>query len=971
MADLQPIFGGVTQIAGIDDDIAAIKAIVEAAKSWDVKKPQGFADITALLTQLHDKVDDAQVVAAFDTLGLASARTKVAALLKKVEALGKRIPDWVRTLIRPLDSFNETDSGELSWKPVSVDQKVPLDAPFSLGIKGGFSLACAASTTTDAFKDEKKRLMKLAVHGDVSAEGGASIPYSLGTIKAGAKAGLALDLAYYFDETGSKQLYVAALAENLVQLPLPFDYESVWAAVGKPGFAGLDYVFAANVGANVEVGLAYLVEAGGDLKFDVGGTVSVAASYARGYRLSLYPRRNGTTALAVSLKRTRLSAVTLGASLEVTVDAPKLRARVQDIVKTKLAVWDQAREKIEPILSPGTYLQTKLADQLHQSLGKLIGNADLRKALEHDLGVVLGHDTSDKGLTDWLSDAIKGAIDRYSSKLTGQAETAVSAVVDGVMDDLGSFVPASARDAVKGEIAKLVEAAHAGFKDAVQKLLDSYAGDAKGLKALLEKAGAKVQGAVDTLDGLLKAVRDLLDKYNKAIHDIAEKAQAAAEKKVSLAVSYQNKRSHELTLKIGGAFTDPGKGSDLFKWLIGGDLSKIRDNWNSLRAGGQVGFQLDDDSSIEDYYRTDESLALEIVALGFGATFTGTLTADAKAIVDAAGNVQIDSSATFKDRFESKHLDRSVSFGDVLTAAAARSRKETKGSVSRTMKLGVSVGYSDKKYTQAKLGNFLDELDEHRLISHAEAVEALEAFGTLVAGSAQGTAKAEISAELWLEAELAETALLLGPGMRDPATGKLTPAGTRRVFEAGLAGLVSAAVESNNGSADDTTKQLKGSADYVIGEEINQGNYGGAIPDALVDKYLLFDRDFVEGVYRYYKGFPNSSNWQPYVFTYRRLDDLAKVIAGLGRAYQALPDGPTAWSPSRYRDEQSNIARDSESWLSTNAFLFAGQSVAPIVLALMLALDKLAGGVENPVTLTLIDQSDPAKPRAIAIGSGP
>jgi hypothetical protein len=968
MAELKPIFDGVTQIAGIDDDIAAIKAIVDAVKNWEIKKPASFADITALLTALDAKVDDPQVVAAFQTLGLADARTKVAALLKKVTALGQKIPAWVKTLIRPLDSFDDKDPGALSWVPVAVDKKVPLDEPFSLGIKGGFSLGCTASTTTDVFGDASRRLMKLAVHGDVSAEGGATIPYSLGTIKAGVSAGLALDLAYYYDFGGSKQLYVAALAEKIVELPLPFDYGSAWAAVQKPGFAGLDYVFAANAGANLDVGLAYLVEAGGDLKIELGGKIAVAASYARGYRLSLSPAsHNGAPALAISLKRTRLSALTIGASLEVTIDAPRLRAKVQDIVKTKLALWDKAREDIQAILSPGTYLQTKLTAQLNSALGKLITNDDLRKALGNDLGILLGKEASDTDVIGWLADAIKGAIDRYSAKFAQRAQGAADGVVDGVMNDLGKFIPDTARDAVKAEIAKLVGSVQGGFDDAVQKLLDSFAGDGKAFQKKLKEAGAEVQGAVDSLDKAFAGVRSLLEKYNAAIHDIAEKAQAAVAKKISLSISYQNKRTNELTLKIDGVFTDPAKASELFKLITGGDLKAVRDQ---LFGVDYDGFELNPASSFEEHDRLAESLTFEVVALGFGATYSGTLTADAKAIVDAAGNVQIDSAAAFNDRFVSGSVDRTVGFGNVLTVAATRSIAGTQG-ISRTMKLGVSVGYGDKKYSQAKLDGFLDDLvsPQHLLISQAEAADARMALTTLIAGAATGTAKAEISAELWMDGKVAETVMLLGDGMRD-GTGALTLAGRRRVFEAGLAGLVSAGTESNEGEAKETTKKLKSAADDVINEERRQGTYQGHVPDALVDKYLLFGRKTVEEIDKFYNSISHNppDGVKRYIRTYYRLDDLADMIAGLGKAYLASPTGPGAWLPARYLAAQTAIAIDSQRWLSTNAPLFsAGKSVAPIVLALMLALEELAGGLDHPVTLTLTDQSDPAKLKSLVI----
>ncbi|MCW3848543.1 hypothetical protein OF829_15010 [Sphingomonas sp. LB-2] len=975
MGEFLPLVRKGAGYVGLADDLEAIEALVKIAESW--AGPERPAKLADLLTKAIADIDDASVKKVFGDLGLEPVRAKVAALLAKVKAAGAKIPDWAKTLARPLDSFGESDPGALSWTPLKLDETVPLDEPFTLGVKASAVLSCAASTTTEAFGSPATRLLKIAAHGDVSAQGGAEIPYAMGAIKAGASAGAALDLAYYY-ATGDKRIYVAALAEGLARAPLPFDYSAVWEAAARPGFAGVDYVFAANAGANLDVGLAYLIEAG-DLKFDLGGKVSVAASYAKGYRLTLSPvQREGATALAISLKRTRLSALTIGASLSVTVDAPKLRAKVQDIVKTKLKLWDAARAEIQTILSPGTFLQTKLLGELGPALDRLVKNEALRNALAHDLGTVLGQDSSDAGLADWLSDAIKGAIDRASASLTGKAETAVTEVTDKVMADLGNWVPDEAKAAVKAEIAKLIGSVHTGFGDAVQKLLDSFAGDGKAFQKLLQDAGAKVQGAIKTIDDAFAGVRDLLTKYNAAIHDIAEKAQAAAEKKISIAITVQNKRTHELTLTVKGVFTDPNKAADMFGWLTRGDLKTIRKHWDDLVNGAHDGFLLDPASSIEEHDRLEQSVGFEIMVLGFGATYSEKLTVDAKSTLDAAGNVLIDTSANYEKRVKGGNVERTASFGDVLGVAAAKSLAEGQGAlVSRTMRIGVSASYQDGNYSAAKLAGFLDDLEspDHLLITSAEGADARAAFAKLVAGSAGGTAKAGIAAELWLDDKLAQSVMLFGeaiPGKpyRDP-TGMLAWAGRRRVFEAGLEGLLSAGTESNTRSRKETLKKLTSAADFIIDEERDQ--IPTPLPADLAGKFLLFSRGAVEEIERYHdpRSFPGaaSDDANRFVRTYYRLDDLATAIERLGLVYRASPVGDEAWSAKRYEQQQEVIAYRTARWLAAGSPLFAKDrnSVEPVVLALMLTLEDLAGGIESPVVLTLTDYSDPVQPRALVI----
>lgn len=981
MGALTPLFDGDGTVAEIKADVAAIGTIVDLIEKTRVAKPQGFKDAIALLSALDDKTKEQKVKDAFAELGLATEYEAVAGLIAKARALGEKIPDWVKTLLSGIDEFGEKDPGELKWQPVKGEKKLPLGGGFSLGLEGGIALGCAASVTWKPAGDA--RLMKVVAHGDVSADAKGEVPFSLGKLKAGVNAGVALDLAYYFDTRGSKLPYVAELATRIVQVPAPFDYDAIWeAATRHEGFKGLDYVFAANAGANFDLSLGYLVDQGDALKFNLDATVGLGVTYSRGFKLAVTAvELAGKKALHIKLNRTRLSAVTIGASINVGIDLPRVRAKVQDIVKTKLEMWDQYHEQVEKILSPGTYLRGELQGAARDALDRLVGDDKLREAIQAHLDTVLtGKEHEGATVIGWLQDAVRGAIDRHSAKLiavgTGQVET----VTAEVLDDLGPYLPEQVSEAAKAEIAKLValakEELEAGNKALWERLGKETGNAEKALKALLKNAGAKVDGGFGDADDALKGVRELLKKYNAAIQDIAAKAKAAAEKKVSLAVTFSNKRTRALTLNIEGHFTDPGNGGDLFRLLTEGRLDAIRERWGGIIADPDDGFEFAGDlkeSSFVELDKFEQEAGVELVLFGFGGKFSEKITAEAKSTLDAAGNVQIDGEASLKKRFSSGSVEREASFSDSLTFVAAKQVASGDAPVSRTFKLGVDIGYQDAGYAVEELNGFLAALEPGKLalISAEDAAEARKTFKTFLDDGAKEV-NASVNAALWIgtgdSGGRLEKVLLLGDAHRNP-DGSLKREARRALFDIAI----KAAAQTG---AERSVQDVENAIDDVLFDESFKGRSVANLPDDPASKLMVLGapveeadgKRWIEVIRREAETGPNGRMSPKEAIVYRnfyRGEGLAQIIRHAGLVYRSSPVGQGAWTRDRYLDEQRKIVEGSGKWLSLNA---GKDGIARITLAFLVALRALTGGdPSDPVQLKLTDRRDPEKPKDILI----
>jgi len=947
MTGFVQLIGKGADFAGFGADLAAIEVIVAMAGRWEQldPRPVDFPSIEALLAAALADAESDAVKTVFARLGAEGARASVAAVLAKVNKVAGAAPGWVKTLLTRVDGFSVASPGALSWEPLAVDETLKLSEAY--GIALGFSGKAALSLSAGAAwpgGDAAKALLRLGASGEIGAKAGATIPYSLGAVKADGSAGMRVDLGYYWDLAGSGALYGLAVAERVPLLPNPFDFASVWEAAQRPDFAGATFAFEGNAAAHVAVSLAYSGVPLTGVNVDLGATVAFGASFKRGYRLAV--RRAAEGGVAVEMARSELDANTLSASIGVSVALPVLAAKVQGFLTKAVDAWDGELERVKPFLSPGTWLQDQLGGQVSAAAARLIGNPGLRAAVVRDLNGVFGIDTSDESaVAGWLEDALRGAVDQKSAALIGDAQAAALAAYGELAGAIPAFAEPDIRAALTAELAGLAAKA----KDAVTGVVDTLfrTVDLKALGKALGAAGAASDKIVESLDDALARVREVLATYNDLLHTVVAKAREAAKQKLTIAIQAENARSRSLDVKLAGRFTANSPGAAvLFGLLSGGKLQEI-----AAVAGGAnppADFVLDaaNSSSKLTLLRTG-SVGAEVLAFGLGAKFSSAVSASVAVEIDGFGNVRIATQGEMKKLFSGNGEERELSFADSI--GLAYGRKLGAAAISASVALGVSVIYRDEELRRDELTAFTAGLRAAGLVAADVDARAQAALAGWVLPDKQPPV--DMAAKLWLEGEAAARVLCLD--RRD--AGALTSAARLDLIARALAAL-RAADAINAGLVKTALQKLRSGqeseAETVLRLPRNAvqhaaGGFGPHNPVVADVKYFLQVHDMLRGFVR--------------------------LIDAAGEAYLSTPAGsvaaPGEWLPDDYLDAQGRIANGSRAWLSTGqAFIFwARKGMGPRTVALMALLRDLADGPADAVKLVLVHRPVGGEPETVAL----
>ncbi len=945
MGDFVQLIGKGAEFAGFGEDLAAIEAIVAMAGRWaamDVT-PAGFASLEALLEAALADLDSQAVKDAFAALGAEGARAQVAALLAKVNKVAGAVPGWVKTLLSPVSGFSPGAPGALSWEPLAADETLGLGAGLSLGASGKAALGLSAGAVWPG-GDAAKGLLRIGAHGEIGAKAGAAIPFSLGAVKADGSAGASVDLDYYYDLAGSGVLYGIAVAERLPLLPNPFDFGSVWEAAQRADFAGAVFEFEGDAQASVAVSLAYSGVPLNGVNVDLGAAVSFAASFKRGYRIAV--RRAAEGGLAVEMSRSALDANTLGASIGVTVALPALAAKVQTFLTQAIETWDGELEKVKPFLSPGSYLQEQLGGQVSAAAARLVSDPGLRAAVERDLNGVFGIDTGDESaVAEWLETMLRGAVDKQSAALIGDATAAAEAAYGELAGSIPAFAEADIRAKLTAELAGLAAKA----KDAVTGVVDSLFRevDLKKLGKALGGAGAASDKVVASLDDALARVREILDRYNGLLHDVVAKAQEAAKQKLTIAIQAENSRSRTLDVRVSGRFTaNSAAAAEAFGSFARGDLEAL-----GRIAGGAnspADFVLDAaNSSSKLSLLRKGSIGAEVVAFGLGAKFSSAISASVEVEIDGFGNVRIASQGEMKKLFSGNGEERELSFADSI--GLAYSRKLGDAAISPSVEMGVSVIYRDEELRRDELTAFTAGLRDAGLVAADADARAQAALARWALPEKQPPV--DMSAKLWLEGDAAVKALCLdrreGGALTTEARLDLIARALAglRAGDAINTGLVRTALQKlRKGQESEAETIFRLPRNAVQHEAGGFGPHNPVVPDV---KYFLQVHDMLRGFVR--------------------------LIDAAGQAYLSTPAGsvaaPGEWTADMYLDAQSRIASGSRGWLSTGqVFIFwARKGMGPRTVVMMKLLRELAGDPPDAVKLVLTHRPSGGTPETLAL----
>ena len=667
MSDLLKLLDRAAGVVGLEDDLKLIEALVAIGKKEAdlIAHIDGVTSVETLLRTIVEDIDAPTVVSAFEAVGLADVRTRLSGLLHDVQALKDRIPEQYRKLLDPLSKYGagaSADAGKIDWKPIDEKRKFDVATGFSIEVDGDTGIGFEAGDRP-AIADVRTPdpLLRLSVNAGVSSRIAGTIPIQFGTIGGGVEGALGVALDCYFEPAGNDEMYGAAVAERLMQLPNPFSYQGVWEAFQTTDLAVMVYTFTEHAKADVSVALT---DSGSfsSVLLDVKATIAAEASLDRTFQLTLSAPKAAPGAgrqVAMLLTRGAQRKDGISAGLSVGVDFAIPAARVHAILQAAVDKWDGVLAELLPYLSPGTLLQTVLGGQIETKATELIADPNLRAAIVADLRTAIGIDTSSgPALTAWLTARIENAINSGADALLDEGNGVRDRALDalqGALPSIARTLPDTIRSKLSDAIDPLVARAKQELRDKVTALI---ARPGNVLAAALNKAKVFSKSEIQQLDDILKPLRDLITRFNQLLHDALAMTGDASKAKISASLQLADQWLWGEEDQIAGTFTDGNaEAAGLFENLTQGKLSELvklilKGDDGRPQAAAPPGFTLDPARSwVKKSSEQTTTGSFALVLFGVGASGSWLVSGKAKVLVDGEGNVQVDSEARAETRF--------------------------------------------------------------------------------------------------------------------------------------------------------------------------------------------------------------------------------------------------------------------------------------------------------------------------------
>jgi hypothetical protein len=938
MGDLTLIKKGAG-LVGLDDEIALLEALAAIAKNWEkladeLKTP---ADALALLDKVLEDLGTDPVKNTFGKVQLDGAYADLTRIVGKAKDLAGKIPEEFKTLLKSLSQFKDSEPGVVSWG-LDESKETELGSKVKLKISGKAKLQFTAAAKATIGGARSSGLLQLHADAGVKAGANGKLPIRWGSLETSANASVDVSLDYFYKPADPNAIYAIAVADRILHLPDPFDYDSVWTAFqGNRGLEGIVYVFRNKADAKANLVLSasgnLLDDVLADVKLTIGASASIDNSYTMSLRAVAAPQGAAGKRIEIVLGRTTESSAGINLGVEVKLDASKLIGRVREVLNKAVAKSDEVLGTITPYLTPGTWLREQAGTELTALAGKLIKDpalTGLRDALVDDIKSVLAEGTPDEtAIASWLSDKLTDAIDNGAKEFTDKGEGLIDkllARISGALP-LPADLQATFAGKAKGELAPLVDKVSKALKDELGKFI---ALPDKEIRKALKKVNIEVSGKLDSIDKAFEPLRKLIDEYNRVLKLAKDFANDSARAKISASLKLEELWKWGAEEKIVGTFTGT-EAADTFERLVTGNVDDLRGVL--LRDRPTPGFELNTtaSSSKRSAGRTSKQ-GFELVLFGFGESGSVLLDGNADILIDGDGNVQVDAKGELKKRFKTSTEEREVSFVDTFSLKLTKAADGTP-LATRTIDVGVSIAHVDKELKLKELTGFIDSLAKAGLVATDTSATAATQYGMWAKDGK--TIPADVSAKLKLAPAQIRALMHIGPGDRG-TDGRLTKDVKKKLIERAVA--VGEAHGENR-------------ANVRHGHEGIEDEHLGMERKSLAE--FLYDRVLQAGtqndIMSQYSIKDNDVDLREFISEYRRMLALIEIVQRLGDIYKAVPrvDGnssPGAWSEKDYAREEHRLAESCSRWLHTGGGGFGiGDEVAAVTVTFLATVCDLVG----------------------------
>ncbi|MEM1114679.1 MAG: hypothetical protein AAGI11_22390, partial [Pseudomonadota bacterium] len=688
------------------EDIEALDALGELTEAWKrYREAANELNAMSAVAFIEGPRDDEELYAAVEDVGIEAERLR--ALATRLARLLGRIPEPARKLLTPVSYYaNGGPDGLIDWDILDK----------SLGGSGGtdttysFELGATASLELDAAEDwpgsgdaPGTELVILDFEGSLQGKAGASMPFKAGSVSANTAASAELGLRYFFDPEDDDTLYARAVAKGLRHLSNPFSLDSVWHAMNRGTLAGVIARIKGESSLAVEVGVANGFDLAEDITVDAGLTVGVDVGINADYDITItretFPG-GAMSGIKVAIERTRSTERGISAALGVEVNLEKLVARLRTILERHEGQLKDVLDDYREFLTPGTYIQDKLENELKDAVKRLVDESDHRDILKQAIEVGLGSSSggTPAALRKDLNALITGRIDSLADPISSRAsDAAASALAKLGLEntDIGGKA--------QEELAELLKEYQ---KQLEEKVTGLSSGPLNKLIGKLEEAGVAMANNVTKANQALSGVKAAIEQYETMLGKLITATQDAARHKVIAKFEMEDRREQGALVEATAVIDQLTPATeDAYDALVTGRFEKVM----ALLERSPPGLTFDEDSTFLTRFRkASKKFGYQLVIVGFEFSSIAMFDSEARVTVDGAGRVSAISKGTWIRITETDAEKRRLVFFNVLDIAAGLARGE--------LEIGLTLDHQDAKLTQGDVTGFVESLAEAGLL---------------------------------------------------------------------------------------------------------------------------------------------------------------------------------------------------------------------------------------------------------------
>ena len=593
-------------------------------------------------------------------------------------------------------------------------------------LKGGLQLRLNAAfglrLTIQALADlpqnvapdvHKSAVLRLSLSGQLTLGSELAIAGAGANLGVSAQASGSASVDYFYRHLPNRRVGDALLID-LRRLTSPFSISLLQQRLLQDNLAAIKLRIKHQTSLNGKVGFVQDLQISEWISGKAGITFDFSKSIAGDFDYLIQAGDDGN--LVVEVKRLATSAEASTLSLGLSVDLTEWAGRVYPQICERLGALGDVVNEFEALL-PG---RGDFRSILGKSLAEALGGFDHKEEVLQGLGLIVGDQEPTALLEKILLDKLESSRRLWTGDARERADEIAAALVNDlpVSTDIRNKLSGQLNEALENGLGKLDKA----LDDRLRTLLKGA--NYKRFAGKLNMLGHQVDDTIGKVDDRIvkvkEPVKEELDNLQRQINKLKALFSDASKAKISMTLSAlmreQKTDSLDLSLTINPNHADAQAVLDA---LVRADINTIFRRIvdpNGKLAPDSNGPIVSASGTSTRYASMLDERGFATVLFGYGLSGKTRITADAKLVVDAHGNIQALTKAEFKKQYKSFHDDRELQIIDVMELATA--------SRTNSISLATNLSMTDEDLTPGEAMDFFRSAERAGLLAAGTAEKA-------------------------------------------------------------------------------------------------------------------------------------------------------------------------------------------------------------------------------------------------------